>query len=206
MGFYRFYEMHIFPRFLDLGMRPLEPYRGEAVAEARGRVLEIGFGTGLNLPHYTEAVEHLTAIDPMDAVKKKVQSRIDAVSFPVERHALAADGGLPFADACFDSVTMTWTLCTIPDPVAALREMHRVARPGAPLLFIEHGRSPDPSIARWQDRLNPIQKIIGCGCNLNRRIDTIIASAGYRIETLDRFDAARVPRTHGHLYRGVARP
>lgn len=204
MGLYDFYEKRIFPRFLDLGMRPLEPYRGEAIAGARGRVLEIGFGTGLNLPHYPPAVEHLTAIDPMDAVRKKVRARMDAVSFPVERYGLAADGGLPFEDERFDSVTVTWTLCTIVDPMAALREMRRVACRGAPLLFIEHGRSDDPSVARWQDRLNPIQKLIGCGCNLNRRIDSLIESAGYRIETLDRFDAARVPRTHGHLYRGTA--
>jgi SAM-dependent methyltransferase len=204
MGLYDFYEKRIFPRFLDLGMRPLESYRREVVSGARGRVIEIGFGTGLNLPHYPPAVEQLTAIDPLDAMKQKVQARIDAVPFPVERHRLAADGGLPFDDDCFDSVTVTWTLCTIADPEAALREMRRVARPGAPLLFIEHGRSADPRVARWQDRLNPIQRLVGCGCNLNRRIDVLIEAAGYRIEKLDRFDAVWVPRTHGHLYRGIA--
>jgi ubiquinone/menaquinone biosynthesis C-methylase UbiE len=204
MGLYDFYEKRIFPRFLDLGMRPLESYLREVVSGARGRVIEIGFGTGLNLPHYPPAVEQLTAIDPLDAMKQKVQARIDAVPFPVERHRLAADGGLPFDDDCFDSVTVTWTLCTIADPEAALREMRRVARPGAPLLFIEHGRSADPRVARWQDRLNPIQRLVGCGCNLNRRIDVLIEAAGYRIEKLDRFDAVWVPRTHGHLYRGIA--
>jgi ubiquinone/menaquinone biosynthesis C-methylase UbiE len=204
VGLYDFYEKRIFPRFLDAGMKPLERYRAETLAGAKGNVLEIGFGTGLNLRHYPDPVEQLTAIDPMEALEHRVRARIDAVDFPVDRRALAADDGLPFADDVFDCVTVTWTLCTIPDPMAALYEMRRVARAGAPLLFIEHGRSDDDGIARWQDRLNPIQKFIGCGCNLNREVDRLIEQAGYKMEDLTRFDAPKVPRTHGHLYRGVA--
>ncbi len=204
MSLYDYYEQRLFPKFLDFVMKPLEGYRGDVISTAHGRVLEIGFGTGLNLPHYPPAVQHLTTVDPLDALREKIQARIDSVPFPVDRHELAADGGLPFEDDRFDTVTVTWTLCTIPDPLAALHEMRRVARPGAPLLFIEHGRSPDPKVARWQDRLNPIQKFVGCGCHLNRRIDQLIEAAGYRMQTLDRFDAENVPRTHGHLYRGVA--
>lgn len=205
MGIYDVYEKRIFPHFIDLAMRSLEPFRDETLSTASGHVLEIGFGTGLNLPHYPASVERLTAIDPMDAVKQRVAERIEAAPFPVERHALSADGELPFQANTFDCVTMTWTLCTIPDPLAALREMRRVAREGASLLFIEHGLSPDPQIERWQDRLNPIQKVVGCGCNLNRKIDRLVEEGGFTLEKLDRFDAPDVPRTHGHLYRGVAR-
>jgi ubiquinone/menaquinone biosynthesis C-methylase UbiE len=205
MGLYDIYEKRVFPYFLDLAMKPLASFREETLSGASGHVLEIGFGTGLNLPYYPSGVERLTAIDPMDAVKQRVQERIAAAPFPVDRHALAADGGLPFEDDFFDCVTVTWTLCTIPDPVAALREMHRVTRDGSMLLFIEHGRSPDPKIERWQDRLNPIQKFVGCGCNLNRPMDQLVEQGGFQIEKLDRFDAPDVPRTHGHLYQGIAR-
>jgi len=205
MGLYDLYERRLFPLFLDAAMRPLGGFREETLADASGHVLEIGFGTGLNLPHYPSGVERLTAIDPMDAVKKKVQQRIDEAPFPVERHALAADGGLPFEAGTFDCVAITWTLCTIPDPLAALREMRRVAREGSSLLFIEHGLSSEPKVERWQHRLNPIQKFVGCGCNLNRSIDRLIEEGGFTLEKLDRFDAPDVPRTHGHLYRGIAR-
>ncbi len=205
MSLYAIYEHRIFPRLLDHGMRPLEPYRGDVVAKAHGQVLEIGFGTGLNLIHYGDRVQRVIGIDPMDAVPVKIQARIDLVSFPVERHFLRADGELPFADDTFDSLVMTWTLCTIPDAHAALREMHRVMRKGAPLHFVEHGASDSARIFRWQERLNRLQNVIGCGCNLNRHIDQLIESAGFELETLERFDAPRLPRTHAHLYRGVAR-
>jgi len=205
MGLYDFYERAVFPRFLDLGMRPLERYRAGTLERAAGEVLEIGFGTGLNLPHYPASVERLVAIDPMQALADKVRARVEAVAFPVERHALAADGGLPFEDDRFDCVTITWTLCTIPDPVRALQEMRRVARPGAPLLFVEHGRSDDPRIARWQDRLDGLEQLLACGCHLTREIDALVRAGGFEIEDLRRFDAPGLPRTHGHLYQGVAR-
>ncbi len=204
MNLYELYERRLFPKILDFTMKPLERYRADVIAPAHGQVLEIGFGTGLNLPHYPCAVQRLTAVDPIPPTHKKTRGRVESAPFPVDHHALRADGGLPFEDDRFDTITVTWTLCTIPDPTAALREMHRVARPHARLLFIEHGQSNDPSVARWQDRLNPLQKFFGCGCNLNRRIDQLIEAAGYRIETLDRFDAEDIPKTHGHLYRGVA--
>ncbi len=198
-----FYERHVFPHVLDFVMRGMQPLRGEVLAPASGDVLEIGFGTGLNLPHYPASVRSLCAIDPMDALQERVAARVAAAPFPVERHRLRADGGLPFDAGRFDCATVTWTLCTIPDPVAALREVRRVLKPGARLLFIEHGRSDDARVARFQDRWNPIQNVIGVGCNVNRKIDALIREAGFGFEKLERFKADG-PRFLAEMYRGVA--
>lgn len=199
-----FYERRIFPHVLDFVMRGMQPLRGDVLAPASGDVLEIGFGTGLNLPHYPATVRSLSAIDPMDALQERVAARIAAAPFPVERHRLRADGGLPFDAGRFDCATVTWTLCTIPDPVAALREVRRVLAPGARLLFIEHGRSDDARVARFQDRWNPIQNVIGAGCNVNRKIDALIREAGFEFEKLERFKADG-PRFLAEMYRGVAK-
>ncbi len=200
---YRFYERRVFPRMLDLMMRPLGELRAPTLAGARGDVLEIGFGTGLNLPHYPPGVTQLATVDPMCALEARVRERIAAAPFPVLRHHLPADGTLPFESRRFDCATVTWTLCTIPDPVAALREVQRVLKPRGTLHFIEHGRSDDPRTARWQDRWNPCQKVIGCGCNVNRRIDEIVREGGFAIEKLERFLAEGAPRMFGEMYRGV---
>jgi ubiquinone/menaquinone biosynthesis C-methylase UbiE len=204
MGLYEFYEHRVFPHMLDVAMRPFVRYRIPALAEASGKVLEIGFGTGLNLPCYPTAVTDLTTVDPMTAVPRALQQRLDAARFPVHRHPLTVDGGLPFDSHSFDCVTVTWTMCSVADPVAGLREMLRVLRPGAPLLFVEHGRSDNPRTQRWQERLNGTWQILGCGCHLNRAMDEIIEVSGFRIDKLRRFDAPGVPRTHGHLYLGKA--
>ncbi len=196
------YEKHLFPHILEAAMKQLGKHRGETLAEATGDVLEIGFGTGMNLPHYPDTVTQLSTVDPMDALPEKVQERIARAAFPVDVHHLPADGGLPFDDGRFDTVTVTWTLCTIPDPHAALREMRRVVKPGGQLLFIEHGRSPEPAVARWQDRLNPLQNWIGCGCNLNRAVAPMVSDAGFEITRLDQFvDGPKVVAT---LFRGAA--
>ena len=204
MGLYDFYEQRIFPPVLDRWMGSFGPQREETLAEAKGDVLEIGFGTGLNLPYYPEGVDKLSTVDPMNALQAKVQARIDAVPFPVERHHLPADGVLPFDKGRFDTVTVTWTLCTIPDAHAALKEMHRVLSPEGKLLFIEHGRSDDPGIARWQDRLNAAWKVIGCGCNLNRKTGEMVEHAGYQLERLEQLIEG--PRIFATLYRGAALP
>jgi len=203
---YDFYERRVFPHVLDLAMGALETLRAPTLAEAQGEVLEIGFGTGLNLAHYPAGIAKLVTADPMDALPDRVRKRIAAASFPVEIHHLPADRRLPFEDDRFDCVTMTWTLCTIADPAAALAEMRRVLRPGGKLLFIEHGRSDDPKVARWQERWNPIQNVIACGCNVNRKIDALVEQGGFRMHALERFLAERTPRLFGEMYRGVAEP
>ena len=203
---YDFYERRVFPHVLDLTMGVLEKLRAPTLAEARGEVLEIGFGTGLNLAHYPPGIARVVTADPMDALPERVQRRIAAAAFPVDVHHLPADRRLPFDDARFDCVTMTWTLCTIAEPVAALREMRRVLRPGGQLLFIEHGRSDDPQLARWQDRWNPIQNVIACGCNVNRKIDALVEEGGFRLRSLERFVAERTPRLFGEMYRGIGVP
>jgi ubiquinone/menaquinone biosynthesis C-methylase UbiE len=170
---------------------------------ARGKVLEIGLGTGLNLPHYPEGVSWLHAAEPATLLPERLIQRGKEATFPVEIKRISAET-LPFDDRTFDCVVSTWTLCTIPDPVKALREVRRVLKPGGVFLFLEHGRSDDAKIAAWQDRLNPLQNIIGCGCNLNRRIDQLIAEAGLKILNFDRFQMESVPRLGGAMYRGTA--
>ena len=160
-------------------------------------------GTGLNLPHYPAALSSLHAIDPAHVLPRKVAERSAAVPFPLQIQRTSAET-LPFDDRTFDCVVSTWTLCTIPDPVKALREVRRVLKPDGVFLFLEHGRSENETVAAWQDRLNPVQNIIGCGCNLNRKIDQIIAWAGSKIMILDQFQMQRVPRLGGEMYRGTA--
>jgi ubiquinone/menaquinone biosynthesis C-methylase UbiE len=177
--------------------------RTDLLQDARGEVLEIGFGTGLNLLHYPANVSRLSAVDPADLLPHRVSKRIATVSFPIRITQVTAES-LPYPDQRFDRVVSTWTLCTIPDPVQALREIARVLKPEGALLFLEHGRSDDQIIAAWQDRLNPIQNVIGCGCHLNRPIDRLIAQAGLEIARLDRFLLPDVPRIAGDMYRGRA--
>lgn len=200
-----FYCDHIFPRLMEWVMAGDEflRLRSALLASARGEVLELGIGTGLNLPHYPETVTELHAVDPAQLLPKTIAARRARLSFPVHIQKGTAET-LAHADRCFDYVVSTWTLCTIPDPVLALQEVGRVLKPGGKFLFLEHGRSDDRKIAAWQDRLNPIQNVIGCGCNLNRKIDQLIAQAGLHITQLDRFTMKDVPRLGGEMYRGTA--
>jgi len=202
-----FYADHVFPHLMDwtLGTRRFQELREQALASAQGHVLEIGFGTGLNLPHYPHAVTSLTALDPATLLPRKVARRVSRGSLPVELVRLSAET-LPFEDGRFDCAVSTWTLCTIPDPVAALREVRRVLKPGGTYVFLEHGRSDDAWVAKWQDFFNPIERVIACGCNLNRPIDALISQGGLKIDRLDRFLLPGVPRIVGEMYRGVARP
>jgi ubiquinone/menaquinone biosynthesis C-methylase UbiE len=201
-----FYATHVFPRLMDrmLGAAQLGTERRAALAEASGDVLEIGFGTGLNLPHYPAAVHRLTALDAADLLPARTAARIAAAPFPVTRARLSAER-LPFPDAHFDCVASTWTVCSIPDPVAALREVRRVLRPGGIYLFLEHGRSDEPRLARWQDRLDPIQRRLGAGCHINRPIAALVREAGLAISSLDRYVLPGHPRIMAEMYRGVAR-
>ena len=197
------YGDHVFPRLMDWGMRSLADLRVETLSFAQGRVLEVGFGTGLNLPHYPQSVSSLVALDPLDALAERVSRRIASCAFPVERMGRRADDTLPFEDGEFDTVVTTWTLCSIDDALRGLGEMRRVLRPGGLYLFIEHGRSERPGVARWQRRLNPIQRRIGCGCRLDRPIDELVRKAGFEISDLARFKA-RGPRILAGMYRGIA--
>jgi ubiquinone/menaquinone biosynthesis C-methylase UbiE len=203
-----FYAKYIFPHILDwsVGAPEFGDYRRRALEPARGETLEIGFGTGLNLPYYPEAVTKLTAIDSENMLEDRVEKRVAACPFPVARMRLDAQGRLPFEDRRFDTVVTTLTLCSIPDTAAALAEIRRVLKPEGRFVFFEHGRSDDPKVARRQDRFNPIQKIIGAGCNMNRKIDDLIGNAGFEITTLDRFLLPNAPRILAEMYRGVAKP
>ena len=164
------YASQIFPRLMDWVMAGKEFHRlrTELLAHVHGEVLELGIGTGLNLPHYPKTVTQLHAIDPANPLPKIVTKRSTSQSFPIRIQHVTAES-LPYDDRSFDFAVSTWTLCTIPDPVKALREVRRVLKPDGMFLFLEHGRSEDEKVAAWQDRLNPIQNIIGCGCNLNRQ-------------------------------------
>jgi len=199
------YCEHIFPRLMDHVMhgKEFQRLRTEILQSVAGDVLEIGIGTGLNLPHYGPNVSRVRAVDPHPMLPMRVAERRAAVRFPVEISHYSAER-LPYEDRTFDYVVSTWTLCTIPNPVTALREVGRVLKPDGRFLFLEHGRSDDRKIARWQDRLNPVQNIIGCGCHLNRRIDDLIAQAGLNITQLDRFAMQEIPRIGGEMYRGTA--
>jgi len=177
--------------------------RESLLKPASGAVLEIGFGTGLNLCHYPATITRLSIVDPALLLPMKVTHRMAAAPYPIQTVQVTAEQ-LPFSDREFDTVVSTWTLCTIPNAVRALREVERVLKPGGRFLFLEHGRSDDHKIAMWQDRLNPIQNVIGCGCNLNRQIDQLIIQAGLTIVHLDRFSMPRVPRLAGEMYRGTA--
>jgi SAM-dependent methyltransferase len=194
---------------MDWTLRRMGELREETLATASGDVLEVGFGTGLNLRHYPSAVRSLVALDPLDALRERVEARIAAAAFPVERAHLRAGGSLPFPSGHFDCVVTTWTLCSIDDAVAALGEMRRVLRPGGRYLFIEHGRSGEESIARWQTRLDPLQRRIGCGCHLDRPIDALVRKGGFTLESVERFVPEGRPRAAAvfeTLYRGVATP
>ncbi len=199
------YACYIFPRLMDRIMSGTEfqRLRSELLAQTSGTVLEIGLGTGLNLPHYPKHVTSLHAVEPATWLPERLARRGKEATFPIEVKRVGAEA-LPFDDDTFDWAVSTWTLCTIPNPVRALQEVRRVLKPTGRFLFLEHGRSEDEKMAKWQDRLNPIQRIIGCGCNLNRRIDQLIEQAGFSTAELDRFVMQTVPRLGGSMYRGRA--
>jgi ubiquinone/menaquinone biosynthesis C-methylase UbiE len=205
MGFGAWYARAVFPRVMEwaLGSEACSAERRRVLTAARRDTLEIGFGTGLNLAHYPPSVTRLTIIDPAELLPARVTDRIAAAPFPVTRVRLDAER-LPFEDGRFDTVVSTWTLCSIPDPVAALHEIRRVLRPDGAFLFLEHGRSEDAAVARWQDRWNPVQRVIACGCNVNRPIDALIRGAGLTVRALDRFVMPGELQLMGSMYRGVA--
>lgn len=199
------YGAYIFPRLMDHVMNgaTFQQLRQDLLRTARGEVLEIGLGTGLNLAQYPAGVARLQAVEPVTMLPVRLAQRCASAGFPVDITQQSAET-LPYPDHTFDCAVSTWTLCTIADPVKALREIRRVLKPSGRFLFLEHGRSDDARVALWQDRLNPLQNLIGCGCNLNRRIDRLIADAGLVVRQLDRFVMEGIPRIGGEMYRGTA--
>ena len=199
------YATYIFPRLMDWVLRGqrFQTERHRLLTSAHGMVLEIGFGSGLNLPHYPGTVTALHAVDPAPLLLDRVARRVARAPFPIHIQRVSAER-LPYSHATFDCAVSTFTLCTIPDPVMALCEVQRVLKPGGRFLFLEHGRSDDSAIARWQDRLNPFQNWVGCGCHLNRRIDQLVSEAGLQLDHMNRYALPGVPRIIGEMYRGVA--
>jgi ubiquinone/menaquinone biosynthesis C-methylase UbiE len=200
------YSSCIFPFFLDLMLdnQAIGRERRETLAPLFGHVLEIGFGTGLNLPYYPQQVTKLTVVDRERMLKGRVAKRIAVSRIPVELAQLDASDNLPFDDDSFDGVATTLTLCSIEDAQSALAEIRRTLKREGQYVFLEHGRSRDESVAKRQDRFNPIQKIIACGCNLNRPIDRLIESAGLKIAKLEQYWMPGSPRISGEMYRGIA--
>jgi SAM-dependent methyltransferase len=198
------YERYILPRLLDLAMRNSEVarYRSSLVPRARGAVLEIGIGSGLNLPFYADRVERLIGIDPSHELLAMTRRKAARASFPVELIPGSAES-MAIADESADFAVTTFSLCTIPDPLAALREVKRVLKPGGKLLFAEHGLAPDAAVERWQHRLNPCWRTLAGGCNLDRRIDALLTCAGFEIAEITR-GYGRGPRPLAYVYSGAA--
>lgn len=200
------YEDRVLPHIINVAMnnKRTREIRSRVCADLEGDVVEIGFGTGHNLPHLPETVTRLRAVEPSATSVRLAQQRIADAKVPVE--IVGLDGQrLPLEDGSADAVLSTWTMCTIPDVNAALHEMARVLRPGGTLHFIEHGRAPDERVRRWQDRINPVQQRLFGGCNVNRDISSLIEGAGFTIKNLDTY-YLEGPKSLGSMYEGTAQP
>lgn len=201
-----FYADWILPPLIDLSMRNkrLRPYRERTAGAAEGRVLDIGFGSGPNLPFYARKARDIFGLDPSPPLLARAQKKVPRAQTPVHLLEGSAEH-IPLADHSMDTIVMTWTGCSIAQIGAALGEMRRVLRPGGRLLFVEHGRAPEPSVARWQDRLNPLWQRLSGGCRLNRKIDDLLPGAGFRI---DRLATGYIPgpKIMTFFYEGAATP
>jgi len=201
----RFYSKYVLPRLIDLAMRNKDTtrLRAECVPQARGDVLEIGIGSGLNLQFYSSGVQRVYGVDPSLELQRMANKRVSAVPFEVEFLRQSAEQPLPLGDSSIDTVVMTWTLCSIPNPALALPQMKRVLKANGRLIFVEHGRAADPGVVVWQDRITPVWKRIGGGCHLNRKIDELIRAAGFHISELKTFYLPG-PRPMTYTYQGLA--
>jgi ubiquinone/menaquinone biosynthesis C-methylase UbiE len=189
------YADEVLPRMINVacGMKSSEPIRERVCAGLHGRVLEIGFGSGLNVPHYPEAVTEVAAVEPSDTAWKLAQKRLEATSVAVQRTGLDGES-IPLPDDSCDTALSTWTMCTIPDIASALQEVRRVLRPGGTLHFVEHGLAPDDKVQRMQHRLEPLQKRVFGGCHLTRQIADLVTDAGFTITEQDVFYEQGAPK------------
>lgn len=201
-----FYAKYFLPRIIDLAMKNEETakVRAALIPQAHGEVLEVGIGSGLNLPFYSPEVKRIFGVDPSLELQKMAAKRVAGL-IPVEFLAQSAEERLPLEEQSIDTAVMAWTMCSIPDADAALRQVRRVLKPDGRLLFVEHGRAPDRKVAAWQDRLTPVWKLATGGCHLNRKVDDLITAAGFQIEELTT-NYLPGPRPMTYTYQGMARP
>ena len=201
-----FYQKWMVPRLVDVVMRnrAATRYRSLIVPKACGTVLEIGVGSGLNLPFYGTGVERLYGLDPSEELLAMARKKARAIAFPIDFIAHACEE-IPLDDSSVDTVVMTWTLCSIADPVKALKELRRVIKSGGTLLFVEHGLAPESRVQAWQQRLNPLWSKLTGGCNLNRKMDQLISTAGFDLAEL-KTEYAEGPRPLSYMYSGQAQP
>ena len=201
-----FYARRVLPHLINAAMKNKDATRLRRawVPEARGKVLEIGIGSGLNLPFYSSKVEYVYGVEPSAELQRMAEERAKGTSTKVEFLSQSAEDNIALADDSVDTVVMTWTLCSISDPMRALAQIKRVLKPDGRMLFIEHGKSSDAGVALWQDRLTPAWKKIGGGCHLNRKIDDLLRTAGFEIQEL-KTCYLPVPRPMTDTYQGFAR-
>jgi ubiquinone/menaquinone biosynthesis C-methylase UbiE len=199
------YSQYVLPRIIDLAMRNKETARlREAwIPHARGEVLEVGIGSGLNLPFYSPEVQHVYGVDPSLELQRIARRRLPAGHIQIEFLPQSAEERLPLAEASIDTIVITWTLCSIPNAARALRQIKRVLKASGRLIFLEHGRAPDHGVAAWQDRLTPLWKRIAGGCHLNRKVDELITATGFQITELNTFYLPG-PRPMTYTYQGFA--
>ncbi|MEY2909313.1 MAG: hypothetical protein RLZZ602_1836 [Pseudomonadota bacterium] len=203
-----FYDRFVLPRLVTCacGTKPILKQRQKVVPRARGTILEIGLGAGHNIPHYDHTgVDKVIGVDPCEVSWQLAQPRVQAAPFEVQFLAGSAED-IPLDDHSMDSVLLTFSLCTIPDPAAALAEARRVLKPGGQLLFCEHGKAPDASVAKWQDRVNPIWRRLFGGCNLNRDIPAMIDKAGFAVDDLQQMYLPGTPKVAAFNVWGAAHP
>lgn len=200
-----FYSRYILPHAIDFAMRNRETTRLRAswIPRGSGEVLEVGIGSGLNLPFYSGQVQRIYGVDPSLELQRMARKRAPG-HLDVEFLPQSAEEPLPLPDASIDTAVMTWTLCSIQDPEKALQQIKRVIKPGGQLLFLEHGRSVDPGVSEWQDRLTPFWKCISGGCHLNRKAEDLISASGFQVTELKTFYLPG-PRPMTYVYQGIAR-